>query len=210
MKGLFIVFDGMDGTGKSTQLSRLHEYLFKKDKRIRILTTREPTYGKYGMKIREMLVHHKDPYSDSKLLLNLYVGDRKEHLEKIIKPFLKKDGKNIPIVLCDRYYYSTIAYQSSQGIDIDKVINDNKDFLKPDLAIILDLPPEIAFKRISSEREIEKFEKIDFMDKLHVNFNRMNELVKDNIVVIDTSGSQEETFEKIKIEVDKLFVLKQF
>jgi dTMP kinase len=204
MKNLFIVFDGIDGCGKSTQLSMLHDYLFKKDKRVRILTTREPTAGKYGMQIRKMLAEHKNPYSDSEKLLNLYVKDREDHLENAVKPFLKKDGENISIVLCDRYYYSTIVYQQAQGIELDKVIELSKGFLKPDLAIILDLHPETALHRISKERAIEKFEKLDFMKKLREGFSKLKDFLDDNIVYIDTSGSRTVTFEKIKKQVDKL------
>jgi dTMP kinase len=201
---LFIVFDGIDGCGKSTQLSKLHDYLFKKDKRIRILSTREPTYSKYGMAIRKMLTEHKDPYSESDKLLDLYVKDRKVHLDKVVKPFLDMKDNNISIVLCDRYYYSTIVYQHAQGVDLKKVIELNKNFLKPDLTIILDLDPETALHRISKERKIEKFEKIEFMKKLRQNFLKLKEALDDNIVFIDASGSQEQTFDKIKNEIDKI------
>ncbi len=204
MKNLFIVFDGIDGCGKSTQISMLHDYLFKKDKKIRILTTREPTSGKYGRKIREMLTAHEDPYSDSDTLLDLYIKDREYHLENTIKPFLKGDEGNISIVLCDRYYYSTIVYQHAQGVELNKVISMSKEFLKPDLAVILDLNPETALHRISKDRIIEKFEKIEFMKRIRDGFLKLKDVLDDNIVYIDTSGNEEETFEKIKKEVDKV------
>ncbi|MBR9699517.1 dTMP kinase [Candidatus Woesearchaeota archaeon] len=204
MKNLFIVFDGMDGTGKSTQISMLHDYLFKKNKRVRILTTREPTYGIHGAKIRKKLKQHKDPYKDSKDLLDLYVKDRRDHVNRMIKPFLRKDGENVSIVLCDRYYYSTIAYQHAQGIELKKTLSLNKRFLKPDIAIILDLHPETALKRISKARAVEKFEKLEFMKKLRTNFLLLHELIDDNMVIIDTSGKEEEAFEKICKKVDKL------
>ena len=203
MKNLFIVFDGMDGCGKSTQMSMLHDYLFKKDKRIRILSTREPTYGKYGKKIREMLAEHKDPYSDAENLLEMYVKDREDHVNNLIKPFLKKDYDNVSIVLCDRYYYSTIAYQHTQGIELNRIIALNKDMLKPDIAIILDLHPETALKRIAKERAEEKFEKLEFMKELRKAFHAMKDLLPDNMVYIDTSGSVEETHEKIKKAIEK-------
>jgi len=205
MRNIFIVFEGIDGCGKSTQVSHLHNYLFRKDKRVRILSTREPTYGQYGKKVREMLSKHADPYSDSDKLLDLYVKDREEHLKHVIKPFLKSKDDNIHIVLCDRYYYSTIVYQSVQGVDTTKVIDLNKDFLKPDLTIICDLEPEIALKRISSGRAIEKFEKLDFMKKLRTRFLDLKELMPDNIAYIDTSGTEKETFDKIRKEVERTF-----
>jgi dTMP kinase len=204
MKNLFIVFDGMDGCGKSTQLSMLHDYLFKLDKRIRILTTREPTYGAYGKKIREMLAKHKNPYSDADILLDLYVKDRNDHIETLIKPFLKADHDNISIVLCDRYYYSTIVYQYTQGVELDKVLKATKGFLKPDLGIILDLHPETALRRISKDRAIEKFEKLEFMKNLRKNFHNLKKWTDDSLVYIDTSGNEDETFEKIKKAVNNV------
>jgi dTMP kinase len=204
MKNLFIVFDGMDGCGKSTHVSNLQTYLFQKDKRVRVLTTREPTFGKYGTQIREMLTKHPDPYSDAELLLRLYVNDRKDHVNKLIKPFLRKDYNNISIVLCDRYYYSTIAYQHTQGLELSKLIKLSEGFPKPDLTIIFDIHPETALKRIERERGLEKFEKVDFMNELRQNFLALKDLLKDNIVYVDTSGVAEETFEKVKRAVDKL------
>lgn len=204
MKNLFIVFDGMDGCGKSTQISKVHDFLFKEDKRVRILTTREPTYGIFGVKIRKMLAKHTDPYSDAKALLDLYIKDREDHLHNLIEPFLKKDHENISVVLCDRYYYSTIAYQHAQGIDLREVVNINKKFLKPDLAIILDLHPETALKRITRERAVEKFEKLAFMKELRKNFHDLKDLLDDNLHYVDTSGSEDETFEKIQRRVEKL------
>lgn len=204
MKNLFIVIDGIDGCGKSTQISKLHDFLFRRDKRVRILTTREPTYGRHGIKVREMLIRHLDPYSDSEGLLKLYIQDREDHQDKIIKPFLKEEDDNVLIVLCDRYYYSTIVYQSAQGLELDKVIKANKHFMKPDLAIILDLNPETALHRISKERATEKFEKIEFMNKIRAGFLDLKNVLDDNIAYVDTSGSEQETFEKIKKEVEKI------
>ncbi|MBD3164622.1 dTMP kinase [Candidatus Woesearchaeota archaeon] len=204
MKNLFIVFDGMDGCGKSTQVSLLHDYLFRKDKRIRILTTREPTFGRYGIRIRDMLSKHKNPYSDAEVLTELYVKDRQDHVDNLILPFLRKDTGNISMVLCDRYYYSTIAYQHAQGIPLNKLITMNKKFPRPDLAIILDLNPETAMHRITRERAVEKFEKLEFMNELRKNFHSLKDLLDDNIKIIDTSGSEEETFAKIKRRINRL------
>lgn len=204
MKNLFIVLDGMDGSGKSTQIGKLHEYLFKKDKSIRILTTREPTFGSYGKKIRQMLSSQKDPYSSSSELLDLYVKDREDHLKHLIEPFMQSRDENISIVLCDRYYYSTIAYQSAQGVDEKEAIEKNKNFLKPDLALIFDLDPGTALQRISKDRNIEKFEKKEFMEKLRQNFLNLKQLPDENLFYVDASKNTEEIFEQIRLELDKL------
>ena len=101
----FIVFDGMDGSGKDVMTKLLHNYLFSKDKRFNILTTREPTFGKYGKRLRKLLKDDK-PEEKAKLCLRLFVKDRKEHLRNVILPFLKLPYS---VVICDRYYYSTLA-----------------------------------------------------------------------------------------------------
>ena len=148
-KGVFIVVDGIDGSGKSEIVKMLHNYLFSKSKKYRILTTREPTNGIYGNKIREILKKEKDPVSNSRKLLELFVKDRKEHLEKTIEPFLRNSNEHeLNIVLCDRYYYSTIAFQGAQGLNIKELIIKNTSFLKPDIAFVLDINPDVAIKRI--------------------------------------------------------------
>lgn len=203
-EGLFIVIDGIDGSGKSEIVKMLHNYLFSKGKEYSILTTREPTNGFYGKQIRKMLREEKDPQSNSKKLVDLFIKDRQEHLEKTIEPFLKKSNKyELNIVLCDRYYYSTIAFQGAQGLNMGDLIAKNKKFRKPDIAFILDVEPSLALKRIEY-REKEKFEQLDFMRKIRENFLRMPKLLNDNIKIIDSSKSLKNVFETVKKETDKI------
>ena len=203
-KGLFIVVDGIDGSGKSEIVKMLHNYLFSRHKKYRILTTREPTHGKYGKKIRQKLGKEKKPESSSKELLELFVKDRREHLKNTIEPFLKNSSKNeLNIVICDRYYYSTIAFQGAQGLDTKELISKNKGFKKPDIAFILDVEPSIALKRIS-HRQKEKFEQLEFMKRIRENFLKLPKLLKDNIKIVDSTRTLNEVFEDIKKEIDKI------
>ena len=203
-KGVFIVLDGMDGGGKSEMVKLLHNYLFSKSKSYRILTTMEPTNGTYGKEIRHILKNENDPKINAEKLLGLFIKDREEHLKDAIMPFLSKpNGHETNIVICDRYYYSTIAFQSTQGMDIKMLIEKNKKFLKPDIAFIMDVDPEIALDRIK-ERRKEKFEELEFMRKLRDRFLELPKLLNDNVKAIDASKSQSEVFEDIKKEVDKL------
>lgn len=202
-KSLFIVLDGMDGSGKSEMVKLLHNYIFSKSKSYRILTTREPTSGRYGKEIRQILASDKDPKENAEKLLELFLKDRHEHVNDGIIPFLKKSNGDVNIVLCDRYYYSTIAFQAVQGLDIKMLIEKNKNFLKPDVAFIMDLRPEIALERIK-RREMEKFENIDFMRNLRGRFLQLPKILKDNIKIIDASKEADEVFEDIKKEVDKM------
>jgi len=203
-KSLFIVIDGIDGSGKSEIIKLLHNYLFSKDKKYRILTTREPTNGKYGKKIREMLRKEKDPKSNSKKLMELFIKDREEHLKNTIEPFLNNSNKHeLNIVLCDRYYYSTIAFQGAQGLDITGLIAENKKFKKPDIAFILDVGPSIALKRINYRKK-EKFEQFEFMKKIRENFLKLPKLLRDNIKIINASKTLKKVFEDVRSETDSI------
>lgn len=201
-KGIFIVFDGMDGSGKSEMVKLLHNYLFSKNKKYRILTTREPTNGIYGKEIRDILAKEKDPRINAEKLLDLFIKDREDHLNNTIIPFLNKSNDHeVNIAICDRYYYSTIAFQSTQGLDIKMLIDKNKNFLKPEIAFIMDVKPEIALERIKS-RSKEKFEELEFMTRLRGKFLEMPKLLKDNLKIIDASKELNGVFKAIQKEVD--------
>lgn len=202
VKGLFIVLDGLDGSGKSEMTIQLNDYLSKNDI-YKVLVTREPTDNKYGKEIRGILASEKDPQINGQKLLHLFIKDREDHLKNTIIPFLNKldDGANI--VICDRYYYSTIAFQATQGLDIIMLIEINKEFLRPDVAFILDIKPEIALERIKGRKK-EKFEQLEFMNKLREKFLEMPKLLNDNIKIIDSSKDKDTVFNEIKKEVDKL------
>ncbi|MBI2138609.1 dTMP kinase [Candidatus Woesearchaeota archaeon] len=205
-KSLFIVIDGLDGSGKGEMVKRLHNYLYERSKCYLLLTTREPTSGKYGRQIRKMLKSDKDPKANARKLLHLYIKDREDHLKSTINPFLsQEDGDIFPITICDRYYYSTIAYQGLQGIPIKEVIGLNSKFRKPDIAFILDVPEDVALGRIRSSRASrEKFEDLAFMGSLRQNFLALPKRLKDNIRIIGAGREVEEVFEDIRVEVNAL------
>lgn len=204
VKGVFIVVDGLDGSGKSEIVKLLHNYLFSKSKKYRILTTREPTSGKYGKEARNILANENDPKINSQNMLELFIKDREEHLKNTILPFLNKSNDHeANIVISDRYYYSTIAFQATQGLDMKMLVEINKEFLKPDIAFILDIKPNMALERIKTRKK-EKFEQLSFMNKLREKFLEMPELLKDNIVIVDASKNLEDVFEEIRKDIDKV------
>ncbi len=173
------------------------KWLFNSDKKYdHILTTREPT-ERYGAEIRDILSKSEDSESDAERCLELYSNiDRKKHYSNDIKPFLEKGG----VVLCDRFDLSTLAYQSSQGVDEERIVEMNDFFKYPDLSLIFDLPVEEAFERMGSRRgSKEKFEKMEFQKKVREEYLSCENLYEDrNIEVIDASGSIDEVFERSK------------
>lgn len=200
MAGKFIVLEGIDGSGKGEQIKRLQNFLFELDKRNVVLTTREPTYGKYGMLIRKHLKEDKDPRENAKLMLELYSKDRKDHLDTLVLPVLSRQSGEIKhFVLCDRYYHSTYAFQRAQGNSFEEIHKMQEDFRKPDITIIIDVEAETAMARINKGRNgSEKFEKLEFMKILRQNYLDLKNLLDENIIIIDGSKSKEEVFEDIK------------
>ena len=142
--GLFIVFEGIDGTGKSTQLHLLAEKL--RQLGYAVVATREPTDGPYGQKIRALFVDRGAVSREEEL--ELFIADRDQHVKEIIVPALE-DGC---VVVCDRYYLSTIAYQGANGMDPDIILAKNEKFPIPDLAIILEIEPAHGIHRIQNQR----------------------------------------------------------
>ena len=200
MAGKFIVLEGIDGSGKGEQVKRLQNFLFELDKRNVVLTTREPTYGKYGMLIRKHLKEDSDPRENAKLMLELYSKDRKDHLDTLVLPVLSREsGEMKHFVLSDRYYHSTYAFQRAQGNSFEDIHNIQEQFRKPDITIIIDVTAETAMERINKGRDSsEKFEQLEFMKILRQNYLDLKNLLDENIVIVDGSRSREEVFEDIK------------
>ncbi|MDD3083604.1 MAG: dTMP kinase [Candidatus ainarchaeum sp.] len=205
MSGKFIVFDGLPGSGKGTQIKKVFEYIFDKDKKFdNILITDEPTNGPYGLKIRELFKQQKtsDDFKDE--LFELFALDRQWHIEEIIKPAL---GKNF-IILCDRYKYSSIAYQTVQGTIFEKVFSRHKDFLSPDLALIFDVSPDEAYNRIGNAKDGKRKDSDKFREKIFISNLRKyfldlpNKIPNEKIKIIDANLSIENVFSQIKSEID--------
>ena len=205
-KNYFIVFDGLDGSGKSVMIERSIRFLETKRGDVDIAVSREPTDGQFGKKARKLMQEQLDPIKNAETFLQLFVKDREEHVEKVIKPFLKKKSDKIQMLFCDRYYYATIAYQHTRGLSWDAVIKPNKKFPRPDLVLLFDIEPMMALDRIDIARPAkEKFEQLSFMEALRKNFLQLPKKLKgENIKVVDASGSKELVFVQIEEALDKL------
>ena len=173
VKSKFIVFEGIDGSGKSTQSLLLYDYISSLNIPVRLLA--EPTGSRYGQKIKKMLQSGKAVPVEEQI--HLFIEDRRYDLKNNIMPCMS-DG--ITIVM-DRYFYSNAAYQGSRDISPSEIIQMNLDrgFPVPDRVYYIDLPPVLAMERIIARNgrgNTEMFEKVAFLEKVRENFNS----VKDN------------------------------
>lgn len=207
MTGTFIVFDGLPGSGKGTQIKKAFEYIFDKSKKYdNILVTDEPTNGPHGLKLRELFKQQKNALDLKNEIFGAFVDDRAWHIENTIVPALKKDF----VVLCDRYKYSSIAYQTVQGTDFEKCFSAHKDFLAPDLALIFDVDPIEANKRIHSaddekREQSDNFRELEFVKNLRRYFLDLPKLLpNENIAIIDANKRIEDVFLQVKDQIDKV------
>ena len=203
-KGRFIVFEGIDGSGKSTQIKNISKRL--KAENLKVYTTFEPTDGPVGSLIRQML--SGEIATDQRTIASLFAADRTDHLTNQ-KNGIKQKVDQGEIVLCDRYYFSSYAYHA-QYIDMEWVIHANSlnaEILKPDLTIFIDADPETCFKRIKLSRtDFEMYEQIDVMEKVRINYFKAFDRLKDRekIAVVDGNTTPKKVEDAILNEISKL------
>lgn len=188
-KGILIVFEGIDGSGKSTQAEILLERLQEED--FDAVYFREPSKGKWGRKIKKKALHPDSLSPEEEL--DLFQKDRRENVEKNLKPALKKKR----IVILDRYYYSTIAYQGAKGIDEKLIRRMNEEFVvEPDLVFIFDIDPKKGLERIENRKKKDKlFEREDYLVKVREIFRSFK---GEKFVHIDALKSKEEISKEIQ------------
>ena len=192
---LFIVFDGMDGTGKTTQMRLLCEKL--RSLGIETVLTAEPSTSPDGQALRRAL-SGKEPANNSRMAA-LFLIDRIGHNAEIAG--WMAEGKT---VISDRYYYASMAYQG-QGDDFEWVARMNLDcphIRKPDGAILLDMNPEDSMARIRAGRasdELEIYETVAQQEKIRARFARVTEYLKDEdlILTVNAAGTVEEVAERV-------------
>jgi dTMP kinase len=207
---LFITFEGVEGSGKTTQIQRLKKYLTQKGIHCRV--TREPGGCSIGEKIRKILLNpdHREMVPATELLL--YEAARAQHVKEVIKPFFKKEG----VVLCDRFSDATLAYQGyGRRIDLKWIQRLNhfaSQGIRPDVTFLLDCPSDVGLKRairrirtLKQERE-ERFEmeEIKFHRRVRKGYLAIAKKEPWRVKVIDTREGEEKVFEKIRKIVDNL------
>ena len=189
--GKFIVFEGLDGSGQTTQANLLKKFLEKNG--FKVFLTKEPTKNSPAAKKIEKVLKKKLKIAPF-FLQELFAKDRDWHLKKEIIPSLKK-GK---IVICDRYFFSSFAYGASEGLSLRHLIKLNQNFLLPDLTFILKVSPKECIKRIEKRGEgfrlFEKEKKLKKVWKYYQNFPKIFK----NVKIINGEGKIKEVFERIK------------
>lgn len=187
--GLFIVIEGIDGTGKSTQCKRLGEWFEAQGREV--VLSYEPTHGPWGSKLRESMTAGRLSAGEE---LELFLKDRQQHVEELIRPSLAA-GK---VVILDRYYFSTMAYQGARGFDPQEIRRRNEAFApRPDLLLILDLDVETAHRRIGHRGDAtNEFEQYDTLSKCRGIFLSLRD--EDFVEVIDASVTMDEVTAAIR------------
>ena len=170
-QGIFICIEGLDGSGKTTHAHRLVRNLQKHG--IDSVYTTEPSKGELGTFIRGTILEGKKRVPRVIEAL-LFAVDRIEHFEKDVKPALK-DGK---VVVSDRCVYSSLAYQGAAGLDLEWIKEINKFALPPDLALYINVPPEVVVKRIRRKKSVmERLETQRRVQKVYMKFVENGKLI---------------------------------
>ena len=198
----FITFEGVDGSGKSLQAELLKSFLEKKGKEV--LLTREP-FGMFFSKeaVKAIADGELNPVAE----LFLFLADRAGHVEKVIKPFLRKGGW----VISDRFYHSTLAYQGfGLGMDINLVkslCRMSSCGIEPDITFLLDIPLKEARKRLRMRGGLSGMEKRDvsFFDRVRRGYLEMYKWWFERMVLVDGRGDPEEIHKKIVEVLTKRF-----
>ena len=184
-KGIFIVIEGLDGSGKTTQANLLTNRLSHNHA---VVLTAEPSRGKIGTFIR-----HGCLYEDKRLPTEaealLFAADRIEHMQKDLKPALN-EGK---LVICDRYIYSSLAYQGSAGLSLDWIKTINARALQPDFSILIDVAPERVLERLKRKKSV--METLETQQKVREIYLKYVE--KGELILVDGDKPKDVVAEKL-------------
>lgn len=194
-QGLLIVFEGIDGTGKSTQVQRVAQALASQN--IETVALREPTDGVHGREIRRMAAEGR---ADATRELALFMDDRREDVQQNILPALARGA----VVLLDRYYYSTMAYQGARGLDARQILAENETFAPaPDLLVIMELPVEEALRRVKASRSAgpDEFEHAEYLALVKQHFDRIDH---PNLLRLDARQTPEDLARQVVAAIQSL------
>ena len=205
---MFITFEGIDGSGKTTQINLLHNYLSAVGRRV--LLTREPGGTSIGTGLRNIVLDPANTKMSARTEILIYAADRAQHVDEVIRPALDEGY----IVICDRYTDSTVAYQHyGRGLPsdlIDKLNIEATQGLMPDITFYMSLTARAAANRFISRKEMTSAVSLDrlenessaFHEKVCAGFEALADLYPDRIIRIDASGTVDNTWTQIKRHMD--------
>lgn len=201
-KGLFITFEGLDGSGKSTQIDLLYSSLVKKG--LKVIKTVEPGGTELGKDIRDILLHKKQFDMEARTETLLFLASRAELVCKVIKPHLEKGS----IVISDRFSDSTVVYQGfARGLGPEQIIGLNRwatGGLEPDITFIMDIGPDKCEQRdVRSKKKKDRIESEEmvFKEKIHAGYRKLSKMFKERVVLIDGNSKRQEI---AKVILDKV------
>ena len=205
--GRFIVFEGIEGGGKSTQIEKTQQWLLEGGlgKSVAVVRTREPGGTELGKKLRSMLLNDHDLNLDDRSELLLYAADRAQHVKQVLKPQLAQ-GK---VILCDRFIDSTTAYQGyGRGLDLDLITQLNKIAscgLESDLTLWLDVEVETGLERVKQRGKRDRVEQADlsFHHRVRSGYAKLAAQFPERIIRIDANGTPEQVQQHIQTVVWK-------
>ena len=194
-RGVFITFEGGDGSGKSTQIQSVREWFESRGREV--IVTREPGGTELGTEIRR-LVQNGPEDVDARTEALLYAADRAYHVATVIGPALERGA----VVLGDRYIDSSLAYQgAARSLGVDEIASLSAwatQGLYPSLTFLLDLPPEVGARRRTDAPDRMERESMDFHERVRHQYLRLADAEPERIVVIDAVGTIEEVFSEIR------------
>ena len=203
-RGKFITIDGVEGAGKSTQITFICDYL--KAKGVNVILTREPGGTDVGEKIRTLLLSNSTGKMHADTELMLMFAARNEHIQNKIMPALKQGDW----VLSDRFTDASYAYQGGgRGLDVERIAQLEQWVLQdftPDMTLLLDVPVEIGMSRVESRGKKDRIEleATDFFNRVRQAYIDRSEQFPDRIKLIDSSQTVEHTEQQIKVILDSL------
>ena len=194
-RGMFITFEGGDGSGKSTQIQSVRDWFESRDREV--IVTREPGGTELGTEIRR-LVQNGPEDVDARTEALLYAADRAYHVATVIRPALERGA----VVLGDRYIDSSLAYQgAARSLGVDEIASLSAwatQGLYPSLTFLLDLPPEVGARRRTDAPDRMERESMDFHERVRHEYLRLADAEPERIVVIDAVGTVDEVFSEIR------------
>ena len=194
-RGVFITFEGGDGSGKSTQIQSVRDWFESRGREV--IVTREPGGTELGTEIRR-LVQNGPEDVDARTEALLYAADRAYHVATVIRPALERGA----VVLGDRYIDSSLAYQgAARSLGVDEIASLSAwatQGLYPSLTFLLDLPPEVGARRRTDAPDRMERESMDFHERVRHEYLRLADAEPERIVVIDAVGTVDEVFSEIR------------